>query len=157
VSVRQIALTSRSRERTSSQMRILRTLCLAAFWCGCATNHLVIGKTYPPVNPQSVQIFTKPPAHYVVVAEINSDSSGSFKVSAQGKQNAAIERIRRDAAKLGANGIILKGLEQVGSASVKTESEAQSGATSSTYYSGFTREGDVTFVSATAIRVAGEH
>ena len=52
----------------------------------------------------------RPPDKYEEVALLNSDSRGTLSVTGQGKMNTAIHRLKKEAAKLGANGIILNGV-----------------------------------------------
>jgi hypothetical protein len=88
---------------------------------GCVSSHVVVGKVHPPISPDQVQLYLHPPAgKYEEVALLDSNSRHSFSFTAQGKTNAVIERLKAEAAKLGANGILLNGVSDMASGSVGT-------------------------------------
>jgi hypothetical protein len=89
-------------------------LCFA----GCSTSHVVVGKTRPATDPDQIKVFLSPPKRYETIAIVSSDSNGSFRFGAQGKVNAALNRAKKDAAKLGANGLLLQGLGESGGVTV---------------------------------------
>jgi hypothetical protein len=65
-----------------------------------------------------VQIYLHPPAgKYEEIALLDTSSKHSFSFTAQGKTDAVINRLKKEAARLGANGILLGtvGDEAVGS------------------------------------------
>jgi len=87
--------------------------------CGCTLtrgSHLVIGSTRAPTNPADVRIYTELPAKYEKIAMVSADSRNDF-ASQQNLSDHAIERLKEEAAKVGANGILLNGFGnyQVGS------------------------------------------
>jgi hypothetical protein len=85
-------------------------LSLAAL-SGCVTSHVIVGKVRPPISPDQVQLYLHPPTgKYEEVALLDSSSKDSFSFTAQGKTNAVITRLKAEAAKLGANGILLNGV-----------------------------------------------
>src|SRR5271166_1867428 len=87
--------------------------------CGCVTSHVIVGKVRPPIAPDQVQLYLHPPAtKYEEIALLESSSKNSFSFTAQGKTNAVIERMKNDAAKLGANGILLEGVGDKATGSV---------------------------------------
>jgi sugar (pentulose or hexulose) kinase len=68
-----------------------------------------------------VQIYLHPPAgKYEEVALLDSSSKNSFSFTAQGKTNAVITRLKEEAAKLGANGVLLQGIGDTAAGSVGT-------------------------------------
>jgi hypothetical protein len=78
---------------------------------GCATSHVMVGKARPPISPDQVQIYLHPPtSKYEEIAVLDTSSKGSFSITAQGKTNAVVDRLKAEAAKLGANGILLSGV-----------------------------------------------
>src|SRR5258708_16856556 len=88
---------------------------------GCVTSHVMVGQARPPISPDQVQIYLHPPANkYVEIALLDTSSKGAFAFSAQGKTNAVIERLKAEAAKLGANGILLEGVGDQAGGSVGT-------------------------------------
>jgi hypothetical protein len=97
------------------------TLMALAALSGCATSYVMVGQARPPISPDQVQIYLHPPAgKYVEIALLESSSNGSFAVGAQGKTNVVISRLKAEAAKLGANGILLEGVGDQAGGSVGT-------------------------------------
>jgi hypothetical protein len=96
---------------------VLVALCLTA----CATSHVMVGKPRPPISADQVQVYTQPPpTHFEEIAQLSTSSQGSFSFTAQGKTDAVINRLKAEAAKLGANGVILQGIGDQPSGSVGT-------------------------------------
>jgi hypothetical protein len=102
----------------------LATLTLVAFalaLAACATSHVMIGQARPPITPEEVQIYSQPPTvPYEEIARLQTSSSGSFSFTAQGKTDAVIQRLKTEAAKLGANGVLLQGIDDRTSGSIGT-------------------------------------
>ena len=95
---------------------------------GCATSYVMVGQARPPTSPDQVQIYLHPPANkYVEIALLDTSSKGSFAITAQGKTNVVIERLKAEAAKLGANGILLEGVGDQAGGSVGTGYATASG------------------------------
>jgi hypothetical protein len=138
---------------------IAATLTLATL-TGCVTSHVIVGKVRPPISPDLVQIYLHPPAgKYEKIALLDSSSRNSFSFSAQGKTNAVITRLKGEAAKLGANGILLSGVsdQAVGSVGSGFGTAAASGNSATGF--GFGSSGTV-FVksgSGLAIYVKPDH
>lgn len=85
-------------------------LCGVLFLAACATSsHVMVGKARPPVSPADVRVYMEPPRHYDRIAILDASSEGSFQFGDQAKTDAALERLRREAAKLGANGVLFQG------------------------------------------------
>ena len=76
----------------------------------CATSHVLVGTPRPPISPTEVKVYMKAPAKYEQIAVIESSSRASWTFSAQGKTDKLIERMKDEAAKLGANGILIQGI-----------------------------------------------
>ena len=74
---------------------------------GCASgNALVTGTQRPATNPESVVIYTEAPEKYEVIGIVNASSDATG--SAQTDLNYAVAELKKQAAKIGANGIILQ-------------------------------------------------
>jgi hypothetical protein len=104
---------------------------IACIWAlglaGCATSHVMIGTARPPISPDMVQIYMRPPTtHYEEIARLDTSSQGSFSFTAQAKTDAVISRLKAEAAKLGANGVILQGIGDQSSGSVGTGGGSES-------------------------------
>lgn len=87
-----------------------RLACLA-FLAGCTLtggSRVVIGNTRPPVNPADVRIYTELPANYQKIAIVSANARNDF-ASQQNLSDHAIERLKEEAAAVGANGILLNG------------------------------------------------
>jgi len=78
---------------------------------GCAsTSTVMIGPAYPPIAAEQVRIYYQPPPRYREVALLETHS-GSFTYGEQNKMNSVLNNLRTQAAKLGANGVLLQGTE----------------------------------------------
>ncbi len=85
----------------------------------CATSHVMIGKARPPISPDMVQVYTQPPpVPYEAIAQLDTSSQGSFSFTAQRKTDVVVRRLKAEAAKLGANGVLLQGIGDQVSGSV---------------------------------------
>jgi len=88
---------------------------------GCSTSsHVLIGTPRAPISPESVRVYLQPPPHYEQIATITGTSQGSLALTGQQNMDKAIERMKEEAAKLGANGILLQGVQDMQSGSVGT-------------------------------------
>jgi hypothetical protein len=111
---------------------ILAGLCLAGC-AACATSHVMIGAARPALSPDEVQIYLRPPnAHYEEIARLDTSSRGTFSFTAQRKTDQVIKRLKAEAAKLGANGVLLEGMgdENTGSIGTGGGSASYAGGTS---------------------------
>jgi hypothetical protein len=78
---------------------------------GCATGAaLVTGQKRPPIDPSQVRIYSSPPQKYQEVAIISANSYWSWAWNEQAKMDTATRELRVKAAKLGANGVVVKNL-----------------------------------------------
>ncbi|MDR2871659.1 MAG: hypothetical protein LBV45_03920 [Xanthomonadaceae bacterium] len=76
---------------------------------GCAnTSRVVMGPPRAPIDPAQVQIYSVPPVGSQEIAQLESTSAVGF--GTQGQTDAAIQRLKREAAALGANGVVLMGM-----------------------------------------------
>jgi hypothetical protein len=92
--------------------RIASLMVIGILASGCATGSAVVtGLKRPPISPDSVRLYSSPPQHpYEEIAIISANSYWSWAWNEQAKMDTATREIREKAAKLGANGIILKSL-----------------------------------------------
>ncbi|WP_305805324.1 hypothetical protein [Stenotrophomonas sp. YIM B06876] len=96
------------------KFRLVIALGLALLAGGCAsTSKVMLGQARAPVDPAVVQIYSTPPVGSVEIAQLESASAVGF--GTQGQTDAAIARLKREAAALGANGVILMGVGSGGS------------------------------------------
>jgi hypothetical protein len=114
--------------RSLAAWAVLAGLCLGA--SACVSSYVLVGKARPPIAPDSVQIYLHPPAaKYEEIALLDTSSKHSFSFTAQGKTDAVVARLKREAAKLGANGVLLGnvGDQAVGSVGTGVGSAVSSG------------------------------
>lgn len=86
----------------------LLAVCLLA---GCASSSSrLVGPARPPLNPADVRIYRTAPLHYTEVAVLDATSGARlFHGTAQGEAEA-IARLKVEAAKVGANGVLITSL-----------------------------------------------
>jgi hypothetical protein len=106
---------------------ISRMLCLvpaavlAVLLPGCSTSsHVMIGASRPAISPESVRIYLQPPPRYEQVATLDATSQGSFAITGQQNMDKAMARLKEEAAKLGANGVLLQGVQDQQTGSIGT-------------------------------------
>jgi len=81
---------------------------IASLISGCATHVTMIGPARPPISPAVVRIYQKPPRHYQQIAIINSSAGTTWLFPDRDSPDEAIADLRREAAALGANGVLLQ-------------------------------------------------
>ncbi len=97
------------------KMRIPAALLATALVLGgCAsTQKVMLGQSRPALSPAQVQVYQTAPRRYEEIARLESTSAVGF--GTQGQTNASIDRLVSEAAALGANGVLLLGVDTVGS------------------------------------------
>ena len=94
--------------------RTVAIVLAAALVAGCAgSSKVMLGQARAPIDPAQVQIYRTPPAGSQEIAQLESKSAVGF--GTQGQTDAAVARLKREAAALGANGVILMGVGSSGS------------------------------------------
>src|SRR6202045_4679735 len=84
---------------------------LAVGLAACApSSHILIGTARPPISPSEVKIYLQPPPSFEPIAILNASANSVFGTGGQGSVDKVILRLKEQAAKLGANGIILEGM-----------------------------------------------
>jgi hypothetical protein len=107
--------------REDSLMRALTALFFIALIAGCsASSHVLVGTQRPPIPPDQVRLYTHPPEKFEEVAILEATSKHSISPGDQRKIDKVIERLKEQAAALGANGILLEGLGEQYAGSVGT-------------------------------------
>ncbi|PBJ81528.1 hypothetical protein CMZ84_15150 [Lysobacteraceae bacterium NML93-0399] len=93
-------------------MRASRTILLslaALALAACASSHVLTGTPRAPIDPAQVRIYHgPPPGQYEEIAILNT-SSGAFTYGEQNKVDSVLQKLRREAASLGANGVLFQG------------------------------------------------
>jgi hypothetical protein len=84
---------------------------LAIGLAACApSSHILVGAARPPISPSVVKLYLQPPPSFQEVAILNASANSMFGTGGQGSVDKVIQRLKEEAAKLGANGIILEGM-----------------------------------------------
>lgn len=96
---------------------------------GCASSHVMVGEARPPISPDQVKLYLHPPEKYEEIAIIDASSRRSIVFTDQQKMNKVIARLKEEAAKVGANGILIQGTgdEQAGEVSTGAGTATASG------------------------------
>jgi hypothetical protein len=86
-------------------------ICLfAAALVACASSHVLVGKARAPISPDQVQVYLQPPANAETIALLEANDMGANGFSQQSRVNKVMKRLKKEAASLGANGIVLQGM-----------------------------------------------
>src|SRR5271169_2335163 len=91
---------------------------LALGLAACApSSHIVVGTVRPAISPSEVKIYLQPPPAFEEIAVLNASADSMFGTGGQSTVDKVIQRLKEEAAKLGANGVILEGMsdQQTGS------------------------------------------
>ena len=79
---------------------------------GCANTHRVmLAPPRPAITVEQVKVYHVAPSRFEEIARLESSSAIGF--GTPGQTDAALLRLRREAAKLGANGVLLLGVGSV--------------------------------------------
>jgi hypothetical protein len=86
--------------------KIIITLSFLSVLVGCATgSSIVTGKVKPAISPGEVKIYLDPPSQYDTIGIVEASSDVEF--STQAAQDRVINELKAQAAKIGANGVVL--------------------------------------------------
>jgi len=124
---------------------------LMAALAGCASSQVaVVGRARPAISPDQVQIYLQPPASkYDEIANLSASSRGSLSITTAGRMDKVIQRLKNEAAKLGANGILLHGVGDQAGGSVGAGISTETNSGHSPYGLGFG-------ASAFSLRMSGD-
>lgn len=100
--------------------RLSGCIACAVLLYGCSTSsHVLTGTARPAIAPENVRIFNQaPPGQYEQIATVTASSQGSLAIGSQQNMDKAIERLKAEAAKLGANAVVLKDVQDQQSGSI---------------------------------------
>jgi hypothetical protein len=99
----------------------LTSLILIAAIPACApSSHVLVGQARPPISPDQVKIYSHPPTYFQEIAVLDASSKSAFGTGGQKSVDKVIERLKIEAAKLGANGVILEGFRDAQTGSIGT-------------------------------------
>lgn len=101
--------------RKSDNAEAMRSLLLIIFCLialtGCnitSGSKIVVGATGPAISASQVKVYLRPPTKYEEVAILSANSKNAF-ANEQSLTDSAIEKMKEQAAGMGANGILLQG------------------------------------------------
>lgn len=80
-------------------------------------SHIRTGEYRQPTSIESVQLYYQEPTQFKVLGMVTGEGSHAF-VSDQHRMNKAIERMKKEAAALGANGVLIQNAGKVARTSV---------------------------------------
>ena len=92
-------------------MRVLKMILVIFFFSvlfGCTTatgSSILIGEARPAISPINVKIYLDPPSQYETIGLV--EASGVVGFSRQETQDVVINELKIQAARIGANGILL--------------------------------------------------
>ena len=92
----------------SVKFRFILCLIAAGLFVGCASSSSrLLAPARAPLNPADVRIYKAPPRRYQQIAVVDATSGTSFFHGSEQGEAAAIEKLKVEAAKVGANGVLL--------------------------------------------------
>lgn len=93
----------------------------------CApSSHVLVGQARPPITPDLVKIYSHPPPNYQEIAVLDASSKSAFGTGGQKSVDKVIQRLKIEAAKLGANGVVLEGFQDSETGSIGTGGGSES-------------------------------
>jgi len=92
-----------------SQLAALAFLAMGLAACA-PSSHILVGTARPPISPSEVKLYLQPPPAFEQIAILNASSNSMLGTGGQGSVDKVIQRLKEEAAKVGANGIILEGM-----------------------------------------------
>jgi hypothetical protein len=93
-------------------MKALKTQQMIIYLCalilaGCASGSAIVtGVKRTPIDPGQVKLYLEAPSNYEVIGIVNASSDAGW--TEQGSQDYAVQELKNQAAKLGANGVLLE-------------------------------------------------
>jgi uncharacterized protein YbjQ (UPF0145 family) len=124
-------------------MNGIRNLIMAMavlFASGCTImdgNAIVTGEVREPISPEQVRIYRTAPERFEEIAIVDASAGHDFLKNSS-LVNSALERLKEEAAKVGANGVLLLNVDERDAPSVSTSygSATASAAGTSVHVSG---------------------
>lgn len=93
----------------------------AVMIAACASStHVLVGNPRPPISIDEVRVYSSAPPAFEEIAVLNAASKSFMGPGGQRAMDKVVERLKEQAAKLGANGIILEGFADAQTASLGT-------------------------------------
>jgi len=88
-------------------IKIIAAVLFSSFLFACVSNgaSVVTGEARPEISPDEVKIYLDPPAKYETIGTV--ETSRKIEFSRQQAQDKVIEDLKKLAAKMGANGVLV--------------------------------------------------
>ena len=88
-------------------IKIILVYLLLLILAGCATGSaIVVGQVRDPIDSNTVKLYLETPENYEVIGIVKASSDAGW--TEQDSVNYAVEELKNQAAKLGANGVFLE-------------------------------------------------
>lgn len=92
--------------KLSGRKKLIISL-LALSLVACASGSAIVtGTKRTPLEPSQVKLYLETPPNFEVIGIVNSSSDAGW--TEQGSQDYAVQELKNQAAKLGANGVLLE-------------------------------------------------
>jgi hypothetical protein len=86
----------------------LALLCIGVCACASSSSYLLVGTPRPPISADAVRVLVRTPSDpYEEIALLETSSARSLAWSEQAKIDRVIRRLQSEAARLGANAIVV--------------------------------------------------
>jgi len=87
-------------------LNLIISFTLLIILLGCASgSHIITGKVRPAIKKSEVKLYLEAPKEYEIIGIVEASSEVEF--SSQAAQDRAIAELKSQAAKIGANGVII--------------------------------------------------
>jgi hypothetical protein len=95
-------------------------VCCGLLAACAASGPVMLGPARPALLPEQVKIYWTPPATFEPIADLSAASHSVFTPGGQQAMDKVIAELKVEAAKLGANGLMLEGFSDAQTASLGT-------------------------------------
>jgi uncharacterized protein YbjQ (UPF0145 family) len=84
-------------------------ICCVLILAGCATgSHIITGEVRPAIDPNLVKLYLEPPSEYEEIGIVRGSSDDITELfSTQTALDGALQELKKQAAQIGANGVLL--------------------------------------------------
>ena len=88
-------------------LRNVAIFLVALFLVACASgSSIVVGEVREPIDPNQVKLYLEAPASYEIIGIVNASSDAGW--TEQQSVDYAVNELKNQAAKLGANGVLIE-------------------------------------------------
>jgi hypothetical protein len=109
------------------RFRLAFLMFLCALSAACASSKpVLVGQARPPIPVDQVKIYASAPPVFQEIATLSASSKSVFSPGGPSQVDKVVQRLKEQAAQLGANGLILEGFSDRETASLGTGVGSQS-------------------------------